>query len=77
LKFPGRKASAQHTLGVSQITYPSTDAHAHLYITGYRQRRCDRLPCPPPAKPPASAGGFGYSVIETLLVAGDRLARYR
>jgi hypothetical protein len=30
-----------------------------------------------PAKPPARAGGFGYSVIETLLVAGERLVGSR
>ena len=34
-------------------------------------------PHPPPAKPPARAGGFGYSLIETLLVAGYWLVGFR
>jgi hypothetical protein len=76
LKFPGRKRGVRHALGVSQITTGSMTS-MRIGIPPATDNAGPRLPpTPAPAKPPASAGGFVYRAIETMLVTGERLVDY-
>ncbi|WP_156772093.1 hypothetical protein [Mycobacterium sp. 1245805.9] len=77
LKFAGRKPSGRHALGVSQVTCRSRELMRTGISPGTDTAGTIASPDGPSAKPPARAGGFGYSVIETSLVAGARLVGSR
>src|SRR5271167_3760086 len=73
MKFPGRKVCRGHWPGVSHVTTrPEAPIGTSKSSTTYTPR-CDHRAHPPLAKPPARAGGFGYLVLTTLLVADERL----